>query len=240
MRVELLSYTPDPERTVALAARLCYSPLGIVELNRGLSDGDVERLVGLLRRLGHLSPLEHASFTVGIEGVSRALTHQLVRSRIASYSQQSQRYVEEGQFEFVVPPSVGSREEPNRIYNDAMEAARRAYLGLVAAGVAPEDARFVLGQGFASKLIMTKNARAWLEWFTVRCCARAQWEIRALAQAVLTVLKECSPVLFDRAGPPCVTEGICREGEMSCGRIRRMAPGSTSLLLRPGVQSDDG
>lgn len=240
MKVELMAHTPRPERTVALAARLCYSPVGIAKLDENLTDSESGRLVRMLRQMGHHSPLEHASFTVAVEGVSRALTHQLVRSRIASYSQQSQRYVEENEFEKVTPPSIESNPEAKRVYLEAMDRARQAYLDLRQLGAPAEDARFVLGQGFASKIVISKNARAWLEWFSVRCCNRAQWEIRALAHRILDLLREASPVLFEDAGPPCVSEGICREGKMSCGRIHRLAPRPSMLHFRPTGESAHG
>ncbi len=232
MRVDLLVHTPQPERTVALAARLCYSPVGIEELGETMTDDQALKRVRMLRKLGHHSPLEHASFTVGVEGVSRALTHQLVRSRIASYSQQSQRYVKEGDFERVEPPSIRKDPQARQLFLEVMERSRQAYMELTGMGIPSEDARFVLGQGFASRIIVTMNARSWNHWFSLRCCNRAQWEIRALAARILEVLKQASPALFEDSGPPCVAEGICREGKKSCGRIHGLSPRPSTLHLR--------
>lgn len=233
MKVTLLQHTPQPERTVAMAARLCYSPANLEDLNRDLSDSEVDRLVRMLMRLGHHSPLEHASFTVAIEGVSRALSHQLVRSRIASYSQQSQRYVSEDRFQMVTPPTIRSQSQAQRVYRQAMEAQRQAYERLRDLGIPAEDARFVLGQGFSTRIITTMNARAWNHWFRLRCCHRAQWEIRALANKILEVLAAAAPGLFQDSGPSCISEGICREGHMSCGRIRNLGPRPSNILVRP-------
>lgn len=240
MKVTLLQFTPDPERTVAMAARLCYSPRDLDQLESRLSNDEALRLVRMLKRMGHHSPLEHASFTVGVEGVSRALTHQLVRSRIASYSQQSQRYVEENRFEMVTPPSIRSNSDAEEIYRQAMKTARKAYRSLVELGIPSEDARYLLGQGFSSKIIVTMNARAWNHWFQLRCCSRAQWEIRALAYRILKELQAVAPSLFEESGPPCVSEGICREGHMSCGRIETLGPRSGSLLVRPPLAEESG
>lgn len=109
MEVKLLRHTPEPEKTVAMSARLCYSPIGAAQLEEKMSDEQAAKLVRKLVEMGHFSTLEHVTFTFAIEGVSRVLTHQLVRHRIASYSQQSQRYVKEHDFETIVPPTIAAR-----------------------------------------------------------------------------------------------------------------------------------
>ncbi len=223
MKVALLQSTTEPDRTVAMAAHLCYSPSSIGELSERMAHDEVVRLIGLLRRLGHLSPFEHAHFVVGIEGLSRVASHQLVRSRIASYSQQSQRYIDQRGFEYVTPPSVRRDEKLNDMYERHMDSSRELYRELRDRGVSREDARFVLPGAASSNIVMSKNARAWLEWFELRTCTRSQWEIRILANRIMRLLRDAAPALFEASGPPCVTQGLCREGKMSCGRIDRMS-----------------
>lgn len=217
VQVRLINYTPNPERTVALAARICYSPVGVEELAQNLTREDEVRLLHKLISVGHLSPLEHVSFTFAAEGVSRALTHQLVRHRIASYSQKSQRYVGEINFEYIIPPSIRRNEEALDRYQTVMEEINRAYQALVQM-VPKEDARYVLPQACESKIVFTFNARSLLNFFQQRLCRRAQWEIRQLAQLMLQEVRQIAPVLFAKAGPTCETEQVCYEGEMSCGR----------------------
>lgn len=221
MRAVLLRHTPDPERAVAAAARVCYSPLSVTELERELSEDDISRLLRFLLRAGHTSTFEHASFTFGLEG-SRACLNQLVRHRIASYSQQSQRYVEASEVEFIAPPTVQANQEAAAAYQEALAGARQAYTRLIALGVPKEDARYVLPVGANSRLVATYNARSLHNLFSLRCCERAQWEIRDLCREMLRLVREVAPRLFPRAGPPCETQGICREGELSCGRLRQL------------------
>ena len=219
--VTLLRHTPDPERVVAIAARVCYSPLTIAELDQELSDQETGDLISLLLRQGHTSPLEHVSFTFGIEG-SRAALNQLVRHRIASYSQQSQRYVRLDHFECVVPPAVAATPAAAEIFEHMRQETHQAYRQLLELGVAKEDARYVLPIGALSRIVATYNARSLHNLFTLRCCERAQWEIRDIAREMLALVRDVAPRLFAKAGPPCETQGICREGKMSCGRLARI------------------
>jgi thymidylate synthase (FAD) len=221
IKVELLSHTPDPERTIASAARLCYSSLDGDQLYNGLSDKEVIKLVKKLREMGHLSTFEHASFTFAIAGVSRVLTHQLVRHRIASYSQRSQRYVSENNFEFVTPKTIEKNEQAKEIFDNFMNQAKQTYKKL-AELVPQEDARYVLPNATETKIIVTMNARSLLHFFEVRCCTRAQLEIRTLANKMLKLVKEVAPTVFSIAGPTCVTKGVCNEGSLSCGRIKEL------------------
>ncbi len=223
MKVTLLQHTPEPERAVALAARLCYSSASIGELNEKFSTADITEFLARIMSLGHQSVLEHASFTFGIEGISRACSHQLVRHRLASYSQQSQRYVafKEDEFPLVAPESISSSKTRLQIFNKAVRAAAKAYQELVAAGVPAEDARFVLPNAAETKIIVTMNARELLHFFELRCCERAQWEIRAMAIEMLRIVKPEAPVIFGSAGPGCVA-GSCPEGTMTCGKIREV------------------
>lgn len=219
MKIALIRHTPDPEAAVALAARLCYASVGIDELREKLSASDVTAFLDKIMSLGHQSVLEHASFTFGIEGISRAASHQLVRHRIASYSQQSQRYVTfrgDG-FPRVVPGSVSATENRRQVFETAMQACAEAYRALVDDGVPAEDARFVLPNAAETKIIVTMNARELIHFFCLRCCERAQWEIRALAVEMLRLVKGVAPTIFRDAGPGCLT-GPCPEGSMTCGK----------------------
>jgi len=220
MLVTLLQHTPEPEQTVALAARLCYSPSTIGELREKLSHSDIKTFLDKIMSLGHQSVLEHASFTFGIEGISRATSHQLVRHRLASYSQQSQRYVvfKGDGFPLVIPDSVAASERRKELFTNAMQACAEAYRALVDDGVPAEDARFVLPNAAETKILVTMNARELLHFFELRCCERAQWEIRAMASEMLKLAKPLAPNIFRDAGPGCLA-GLCPEGAMTCGKI---------------------
>ncbi|MDR7867641.1 MAG: FAD-dependent thymidylate synthase [Sporomusaceae bacterium] len=222
MKVKLICHTPDPERTVAMSARLCYSAVGAEQLVEKMSPEQVAKLVDKIVEMGHLSTFEHASFTFAVEGVSRVLTHQLVRHRIASYSQQSQRYVKEHDFEYIVPPSVAANPQAAAKFAAVMGQIRVAYDELAALGVHQEDARYVLANATETKIVVTMNARSLLHFFELRCCTRAQWEIRRLAEAMLAEVRKVAPHLFSKAGPTCVTRSVCEEGDLSCGRLAAM------------------
>lgn len=219
MLVTLIHHTPDPEQAVALAARLCYSPVSIGNLRERLSGSDIRGFLEKILSLGHLSVLEHASFTFGIEGISRVTTHQLVRHRVASFSQQSQRYVShKDKFEVVVPPSVAANREMAERFAAQVREIHRLYGEMVESGIPAEDARYILPNATETKIIVTMNARELLHFFRLRCCDRAQWEIRAMAVEMLKLVKTVAPVIFDKAGPGCL-EGACPEGAMTCGRM---------------------
>lgn len=216
MRVQLLTHTPDPEQVVAAAARLCYSDASISQLLERAPE-QAPKLLRKILDMGHLSVLEHASFSFGIEGISRACSHQLVRHRIASFSQQSQRYVShESPFEAVIPESVADQPELAARFARHLAATHELYRELLAAGIPAEDARFVLPNAAATKLVLTMNARELHHFFALRCCRRAQWEIRAMAREMLRLAKQAAPLLFADAGPGCL-RGACPEGKMTCG-----------------------
>lgn len=217
MDVRVLDHTSDMERAVAVAARLCYAPVGAAELSESMSDEAVAKVLKTIMTSGHFSALEHASFTFAIDGVSRAMTHQLVRHRLASYNQQSQRYVSfSDEPDFIVPPAVAKDPALKERYDAANAAAFGAYRELVDAGVEPEDARYVLPNAMETKIVVTMNVRELLHFFELRCCKRAQWEIRDLALAMLDLCRETAPYIFSDAGASCV-RGPCREGKMTCG-----------------------
>ncbi len=226
LQVTLLQHTPDPDRAVAIAGRLCYAPVSAAELKEEMTDEAVAKLVRILVRSGHHSALEHASFTFAVDGVSRACTHQLVRHRVASYNQQSQRYVNFGGGDsFVMPPTVAANAEAKEVFLAAMDQARAAYDKLVELGLAEgrgkesvqEDARFVLPNAAETKIVVTMNTRELRHFLQVRCCNRAQWEIRDLAWRMRAMLKEIAPNLFEGTGPGCLY-GDCPEGKMTCGK----------------------
>ena len=217
MDVTLLYHTPDPERAVATAARLCYAPVGGRELMESLTDEKIRKVLTTIMASGHFSTLEHASYTFSVEGVSRALTHQLVRHRLASFNQQSQRYVKFKEEPPVVrPASVDATPEAAAAFDDAMEACWQAYDKLVQAGVPAEDARYVLPNACETKIVVTMNIRELMHFFSNRCCNRAQWEIRELAWKMLELVRPTAPFIFRTAGPGCMRGG-CPEGKMCCG-----------------------
>lgn len=245
LKVKLLRYTPDGEELIASAAKLCYSPVGIEEIEEGLTLENTESFLDMLVDLGHESPIEHISFTFGVEGVSRVLTHQLVRHRIASYSQQSQRYVKLENFEYIIPPSIENDDIAKDIFIEAMEKDTEYYNKLVdvlydkhlkrhlsngltekkamskAEKEAIEDSRYVFPNACETKIIFTMNARVLLNFFKLRTCNRAQWEIRALAIEMLKQVGGVYPILFKTAGPGCI-KGSCPEGNMTCGDIKNV------------------
>ena len=255
LKVSLIAHTPEPEKVVA-AAKLCYSNAHIDDLLDGLTPEKSADFVRMLARMGHESPTEHASFTFAIEGVSRSLLAQITRHRIASFSVQSQRYVRLDQFEYVTPPAVEEDPEGLAAFEQAMAEEAEHYRRiaavlkeghirqLVAQGMdeekaakkaekmAIEDARFVLPNACTTKMIVTMNARSLQNFFHHRCCNRAQWEIRELAEQMFKLVYEVAPALFATAGPSCVV-GPCPEGKMSCGRADEVR--AHYVALKEGV-----
>ncbi len=218
MNVELLYHTPDPERAIATAARLCYAPVGAAELMETMPPERVKSVLTTIMSSGHFSTLEHASYTFAVDGVSRALTHQLVRHRLASYNQQSQRYVKfTGDISVVKPESVTANAEAEAVFDEAIDAAVDAYHKLLEAGVPAEDARYLLPNAAESKIVITMNVRELLHFFSLRCCNRAQWEIREMSRRMLELARPTAPFIFMDAGPSCV-RGACVEGKMTCGK----------------------
>mgnify|MGYP004478275239 FL=1 len=217
MDVTLLYHTPEPERAVATAARLCYAPVGGRELMESLTDEKIRKVLTTIMASGHFSTLEHASYTFAVEGVSRALTHQLVRHRLASYNQQSQRYVKfKEEPPIVRPASVDTNPEAAQAFDEAIDACWQAYDKLVQAGVPVEDARYILPNACETKIVVTMNIRELMHFFSNRCCNRAQWEIRELAWKMLELVRPTAPFIFRTAGPGCM-RGACPEGKMCCG-----------------------
>lgn len=226
MKVTLLSHTKDIEPLIAAAARTCYSGTTTEEVYTTMAaDPDMNaRFIKKLVDMGHESPLEHVTFTFGIDGVSRALTHQLVRHRLASFNQQSQRYVDANHFGYVVPHSIEKNPELLKRYRDFMDnRIIDFYDEMVKEGIPKEDARYILPNATTTNIVVTMNVRELLHFFSVRCCTRAQWEIRELAWQMLAICKQVSPILFNHAGAFCDEHGYCKEGDMSCGRYPVLA-----------------
>jgi thymidylate synthase (FAD) len=229
LNVVLLRHTPEPEEVVAMAAKLCYSSASVEALRDKIEAKDQAAFVEKLAIIGHLSPVEHISFTFGIEGISRACTHQLVRHRMASYSQQSQRYVKEEQFDYIIPPSI--KKDPALVheYERHMTDAQKNYsevlkrlekLGFVGEE-GQQDARYLLPNAAETKIVVTMNARELLHFFQVRCCNRAQWEIHEMADRMLALVKKVAPTIFLKSGPGCLS-AACPEGSMTCKRIEEV------------------
>ncbi len=232
LKVKLLRYTPEPEKVIAMAAKLCYSAADIDELAQGIEQKDQANFLQRLMDMGHLSPVEHVSFTFGVEGVSRSLLTQITRHRIASFSVKSQRYVSQQShgtetFNYIVPPRI---KELGDEYVDKFQKQMRQIQvwydeWIEALGnqgeKSNEDARFVLPNAAETKFVVTMNARELLHFFSLRCCNRAQWEIRNLAIEMLRQVKEIAPNLFKNAGPGCV-RGKCPEGKMTCGKAKEV------------------
>ncbi len=234
VKTELLQYTSNPEVVVATAAKLCYSDAGIAEIREGVESKDISKFIQKLVDMNHLSPIEHASFTFGVEGVSRSLLAQLTRHRIASFSVKSQRYVRVRDFNYVIPPQIEALgEEAKAEYCRQMETMAGWYRGWVekleAGERGNEDARFVLPNAAETKLVMTMNARELMHFFSLRCCNRAQWEIREMAWQMLELVLAVAPALFKNAGPACV-RGACSEGRMSCGRADEVRARQKALI----------
>lgn len=222
--VRLLSFSPDTEKLTAMAAKLCYSPSGIADISEGLTNESASAFIEKIVDIGHLSTIEHASFTFGIEGVSRTLLAQITRHRIASFSVQSQRYVSysENGFSYIIPPGIKALGvKAVKKFEDQMNTMQQWYddwqTELGGKGEkSNEDARFVLPGACETKMMLTMNARELLHFLSLRCCNRAQWEIRELAWSMLSLVASVSPALFRDAGPSCVREK-CSEGRMTCG-----------------------
>ncbi len=237
-KVELLRYSPNPEELIALAAKLCYSHADVEDLRQGVESKDQTKFIKRLMDMGHESPLEHASFTFAISGVSRSLLAQITRHRIASFSVQSQRYVgqrhEEGEFNYILPPAIEALgQEAVQKYHEQMHTMQQWYNEWVdalgnAGEKSNEDARFVLPNAAETRMLVTMNTRELAHFFNLRCCNRAQWEIRSVAWQMLELCRKVSPVLFANYGPSCLN-GACPEGAKTCGLAKEVREKSEAL-----------
>lgn len=218
MNVILLSHTPEPDALVAAAARICYRDVTAESLLHSEELNLSRKLIAELFNSGHTSTFEHVSFTFGIDGLSRVASHQLVRHRLASFSQQSQRYVKMSGDEeaVIIPPSIKANPDALKLYTDAVKHSQETYKALTELGISKEDARFILPHGHSTRLVLTMNARELHHFFSLRLCRRAQWEIHELARKMLILCREKAPAIFHLAGPSCIF-GKCSEAR-TCGK----------------------
>ncbi len=226
MNVKLLEMSQNAITLIYVACRQCYSEkfAGDIFSEAAVDPKKQEEFVKSIVASGHMSPLEHVKFTFAIQGVSRALTHQLVRHRIASFSQQSQRYVKEKDFDYIIPPSIERNSQAKNEFEKLMASIQQSYTRLLtflkednlSGESANQDVRFVLPQAAETKIVVTMNCRELLHFFQHRCCSRAQWEIRQLANQMLDITRQQLPAVFSEAGAKCETLKYCPEGEKFC------------------------
>jgi thymidylate synthase (FAD) len=217
LSVILINHTPDPEKSIAVAGRVCYTDRKATELLKEMSEAEQNRILRILLTSGHHAALEHASYTFALSGVSRAMTHQLVRHRLASYNQQSQRYVQyDKHIQTVKPASICASPDASAVFDELMNRIHHTYQQLCDLGIPSEDARYVLSNATASEIVVTMNVRELLHFISLRCCRRAQWEIREVSSRMLELARPTAPSIFMDAGPSCV-RGICAEGKLTCG-----------------------
>lgn len=215
MNVKLIGFTPNPEKLPAMAAKLTHNKSKPEDLHKS-SAKELKHILKHVMNLGHTSVIEHTSFTFAISDVSRSLTHQLVRHRIASYAQQSQRYVNLNEPNYVTPPKIAKNKEMKKAYDETMKNIWQEYNKLLDLGIPAEDSRYVLPNATCTNIIVTMNARSLLNFFELRCCQHAQWEIRQLANKMLQEVKKVAPTIFKNAGPVCKSKGICPENKKDC------------------------
>jgi thymidylate synthase (FAD) len=215
MNVKLIGFTPNPEKLPAMAAKLTHSKTKPEDLDKS-SEKELRAILEHVLKMGHTSVIEHTCFTFAISDVSRSLTHQLVRHRIASYAQQSQRYVDLKEPNYVTPPKISKNKNMKKAYDETMKNIWREYNKLLELGIPPEDSRFVLPNAACTNIIVTMNARSLLNFFELRCCQHAQWEIRQLANKMLKEVKKVAPTIFKKAGPACKSKKICPENKKDC------------------------
>ncbi|OYT33973.1 MAG: thymidylate synthase (FAD) [Candidatus Aenigmarchaeota archaeon ex4484_52] len=217
MEVNLISYTIDCDKIPGVAAFTSCSKKNPYELYNTKTKKDTDDFIKRVVAYGHHSVIEHSNFTFSISGISRACSHELVRHRIASYTQQSQRYVKFNELDVVVPPKIKENKQAKKIFDDAIKKSADAYQKLLDLGIKPEDARFCFPNATKTNLLVTMNARSLMNFFAIRCCRRAQWEIHNLAYKMLKLVKEKAPVVFEKAGASCLQKRYCTEGALCCG-----------------------
>jgi len=215
MNVKLIGFTPNPEKIPAMAAALTHSITKPEKLEKK-TEKELQPILEQVMKLGHTSVIEHTTFTFAISDVSRSLTHQLVRHRIASYAQQSQRYVNLKEPHYVIPPSIEKKKDLGKAYTQTMNIIWKEYNKLLEMGIPAEDARYVLPNATCTNIMVTMNARSLLNFLELRCCLHAQWEIRMLANKMLQEVKKVAPTIFKHAGPACKTRKTCPENKKTC------------------------
>ena len=210
MLVKLIAFTPNPDKIAALAARTCYSGDTIKSIDETLTSDKIKYILNKVIKSGHHSTLEHVNFTFSIEGVSRVLLAQLTRHRIASFSVRSQRYVNHENATYYIPDTLSENFELKQKYDKCINDIKDLYKTFTGNNIPIEDARYILPNSTTTSLIMTMNARELLHFFNLRCCKRAQTEIRNLANIMLRLVKKEAPIIFQNAGASCVS-GKCTE-----------------------------
>jgi thymidylate synthase (FAD) len=234
-KVQLVTFTPNPDTVASIAARMCYSSGGIDSL---LEHDNITAVLPKVLASGHLSVLRHVMFTFAVEGISRACSHQLVRHSVGvGISQQSQRYVKSDSPTYIVPPTIenfGSK-GLSRFFDTSIRHSWEQYKEVMAAGIPAEDARFLLPNAAETKMLISFTGEALLHLFEKRDCIRSQWEIKSIVNLMMPLVKSVAPIMFDKAGALCKTAGYCPEGGMSCGRAPTMEILVESYqVLRPG------
>ncbi len=230
IEVYLIDHTSKPLQTIAAAINQCYSPKTGKELQESIPEDKAKRLLNIVLSSGHLSTIEHATFTFSISGVSRVTETQLVRHRLASYSIKSGRY-NKTHTNFVIPPSIKNNPQAMALVDKFKSSLQETVDELKELGIKSEDARFLTPQGTKTNIVVTMNARELLHFFEKRLCVRAQWEIQMLARKMLEAVKPTCPEIFSHAGPSCETEKICWEGDMSCGKWKAIEGGELKSRL---------
>ncbi len=230
MKVSLVVHTPDPDRLCAQAALVSKWPKGWSEFKDLWNDKtDMRHLTDAIEK-GHVSVIEHACFTFSLEGISRSCSHQTVRHRIASHTQQSQRYVHlQDPDAFVIPETIQENEKARKLFQEQLKAQFSTYERLIDLGIPKEDARFVMPNATKTNIMVTMNARELLHFFALRCCERTQWELREVAWKMLTLAKKVAPLIFSKGGPSCVQLGFCPEGDLTCGKIKEIKEKAANL-----------
>lgn len=217
--VKLISKPDNMLKTIYTACRTCYSAQSPVDMYE--NDADEEKMLKLIKNVvasGHHSTIEHIQVSFAISNVSRACTHQLVRHRLMSFSQKSQRYVQEkGQFDYIIPPTIDKNSELREEFISFMNEISDKYQKFVEAGIPAEDARFVLPNAASSSLVASLNLRELIHLANLRLCTRAQYEIRCMVKDMCDALIKEEPWLKEYLVPKCEALGFCDEHK-SCGR----------------------
>lgn len=235
MKVDLISYTADCDKMPGIAAYTSCSKKSPQELYDKKTKDQTDDFIRRVVEYGHHSVIEHSYFTFSIEGISRVCSHELVRHRLASFTQQSQRYVKFDELNVVVPPKIQENQEAKEIFDETIKQSMRAYQKLLDLGLKPEDARFCFPGAAKTNMMLTMNARSLMNFFALRCCRRAQWEIHELAYRMLRLVKEKAPVVFEKGGPSCVQNGYCTEGGLSCGLAPTFEEIKNNTAKEPGI-----
>lgn len=237
IKVKLIHYTKDPEMTIASAARLCYWASSSDDLFKSISHKKAHELVKFLIESGHHSALEHASFTFVVEGISRACSHQLVRHRLASYSQQSQRYVAfQDDLEFVTPLKIEKKKKLNQRYQEMLDKIFSFYKEMIAEGIPQEDARYILPNAAETKIIITMNTRELFHSASLRLCQNAQWEIRKMFKEMKKEIATISLFIANYMEPKCIWDRYCSE-KKPCDYVKKH---SHKIIHKATLQENNG